>query len=67
MSEERTATSGISFLGALALLFIGLKLGGCIDWSWWYVLLPLWGPFGILLVAMIIVLLVVVIAALFDK
>ena len=34
----------IGFLPALALLFIGLKLGSVIDWSWWLVLLPLWGP-----------------------
>lgn len=34
----------IGFLGLLALLFIGLKLAGVIDWSWWYILMPLWGP-----------------------
>lgn len=33
----------IGFLGLLALLFIGLKLGGIISWSWWLVTLPLWG------------------------
>ena len=35
------------FLTMLALLFIGLKLAGVIDWSWWWVLLPLWGGIGI--------------------
>lgn len=30
------------FLGMLAILFIGLKLGGVIAWSWWWVLSPLW-------------------------
>jgi hypothetical protein len=34
---------GISFLSLLALLFIGLKLTGYINWSWWLVTLPLWG------------------------
>jgi len=29
-------------LDGLQLLFIGLKLAGCIDWNWWYVLIPLW-------------------------
>ena len=29
------------FLGLLGLLFIGLKLGGVIAWSWWFVLSPL--------------------------
>jgi len=36
--------SELSFLQCLALLFIGLKLVGEITWSWWWVLLPLWGP-----------------------
>lgn len=31
------------FFGWLGLLFIGLKLTGYIDWSWWLVLLPLYG------------------------
>lgn len=26
-----------------------LKLVGIIDWSWWYVTLPFWGPFAILI------------------
>lgn len=33
----------IGFFGLLGLLFIGLKLGGMIDWSWWLVLLPIYG------------------------
>jgi hypothetical protein len=30
----------LSFVGALTLLFIALKLTGHIDWSWWWVLSP---------------------------
>lgn len=37
----------IGFLGLLGLLFIGLKLGGAIDWPWWWVLAPLWGPLAL--------------------
>ncbi|OAM89309.1 hypothetical protein OH491_13710 [Termitidicoccus mucosus] len=37
-------TKGVSFLSLLGLLFIGLKLGGAIGWSWWWVLAPLWMP-----------------------
>lgn len=33
----------IGFLGLLTLIFIVLKLTHMIDWSWWLVLLPLWG------------------------
>jgi hypothetical protein len=34
----------MSFLGLLALLFIGLKLTSFIDWSWWFVLMPVYLP-----------------------
>lgn len=35
---------GIGLCGMLAVLFIGLKLTHYIDWSWWWVLAPLWVP-----------------------
>ena len=28
----------------LTLLFVGLKLTNYIDWSWWWVLAPIWVP-----------------------
>lgn len=28
----------------LTVLFVGLKLGGVVDWSWWWVVSPLWIP-----------------------
>jgi len=34
----------MGFGAALLLLFIGLKLGKVIAWSWWWVFAPLWGP-----------------------
>ena len=33
--------------GVLLVTFIVLKLVGVIDWSWWWVLSPLWISFGI--------------------
>jgi hypothetical protein len=45
---------GLSFTGALTILFIGLKLGDVIDWSWWWVLSPIW-----IVVALIFVILFV--------
>lgn len=39
------------FLALLGLLFIGLKLGGAIDWSWGWVLLPFYG--GLLAVGLV--------------
>jgi hypothetical protein len=43
MSDNNSSRSGgISFAGLLTILFIGLKLTNYIDWSWWWVLSPLW-------------------------
>lgn len=36
----------IGFLGLLTLVFIVLKLTNYIDWSWVWVLSPLWIPFA---------------------
>ena len=33
---------GIGFFGLLTIVFITLKLIGKIDWSWWWVLSPIW-------------------------
>lgn len=40
---------GIGFTGLLAILFIALKLTKVIDWSWWWVLSPLWISFALLM------------------
>ena len=40
---------GPGFLSLLTLLFIGLKLTNYIDWSWWWVLAPIWVSFVILM------------------
>jgi len=32
----------IGFFGLLGIVFICLKLMGYIDWSWWWVTMPLW-------------------------
>jgi len=39
---NKAAYTGIWFPGALALVFIALKLTGDIDWPWLWVLSPLW-------------------------
>ena len=38
---------GVGFTGLLTLLFIGLKIIGKINWSWWWVLSPIWISFAI--------------------
>lgn len=37
----------IGFPGLLALIFITLKLTDYIDWSWWWVLAPIWLPLAL--------------------
>jgi hypothetical protein len=44
MARNKTSCGGIGFGGALALIFITLKLCGVITWSWCWVLCPLWAP-----------------------
>jgi len=45
----------MGFAGWLTILFIGLKLGRVIDWSWWWVLSPLWIPIPIIIAIFFIV------------
>ncbi len=42
MNDNNNSSRGIGFTGFLTLLFIALKLLGKIDWSWWWVLSPIW-------------------------
>jgi len=42
----------------LFLLFLGLKLGGVIAWSWWWVTAPLWGPLALTIAILIIAFLI---------
>lgn len=55
-----TSSGGIGFSGALAIVFIVLKLLHKINWSWWWVLSPLWISF---LLALVIVLIVFAVAS----
>ena len=55
MATQTTKSGGVSFAGLLFLLFLGLKLTNQIDWSWWWVTAPLWGPIALVLVFALIV------------
>ena len=69
MSKTREVVSdgGISFLGALTLLFIGLKLGNVIDWNWIWVLSPLWIPIALLAAIFLLVIIVAILVGIFKK
>jgi membrane protein YdbS with pleckstrin-like domain len=43
---------GISFTGLLTIAFIVLKLLKVINWSWWWVLSPLWIEIGLALLVL---------------
>jgi len=64
-TKQTQTTGGIGFCGCLALLFIALKLCDKIDWSWWWVTAPLWGPAVLVLVAIAIFFIVELIKTLF--
>lgn len=49
-NNTQTQSGGVGFFSLLFLLFLGLKLGGVIDWSWWWVTAPLWIPLAIVAV-----------------
>jgi len=53
-------TTGIGFTGLLTIAFIVLKLTDVIDWSWWWVLSPLWITF-------ILVFLIVIFGILYTR
>lgn len=58
MSNTNTSSRGISFGSLLCLAFIVLKLSGHIDWSWWWVLSPIWIGFVIAMIALVVMLII---------
>ncbi len=54
-SNNSSSSSGIGFFGLLTILFITLKLIGYIDWSWWWVLAPLYMPIAIIISILMII------------
>lgn len=64
-SETKISYSGgIGFTGLLTIVFIILKLIGTIDWSWWWVLSPLWITFAL---GMLIFISIVIVIGIMKK
>ena len=57
-SGGSSSVGGISFGGLLTLVFIVLKLTGVINWSWIWVLSPLWISAILILICIIILCLI---------
>lgn len=64
MSSSSSSSGGISFVGLLQILFIGLKLTNFIAWPWWQVLLPMIIYLGIVV---FLLLLVAILSVLSDR
>lgn len=59
MSSSSTSSSsgsgGVGFPGLLTVVFVTLKLCKVIDWSWWWVISPIWIFFLLYTVIFIII------------
>jgi hypothetical protein len=60
MSKKQSSKQGISFGTALTLIFVVLKLCNLIEWSWFWVLSPLWIGGAIIVSVFIIGLLIMI-------
>lgn len=56
-NNSNISIGGVSFSGLLTILFIGLKLVRVINWSWWWVLSPLWIEAALLIIVICVVML----------
>lgn len=69
MANEKNVSIqvGPGFCGTLAIVLIVLKLTNYIDWSWIWVLCPLWIGLAFFVVFFLITLLVLVVVEMFKK
>jgi phosphoglycerol transferase MdoB-like AlkP superfamily enzyme len=63
MSKESSTSSELSGFTLLGIAFIVLKLCHVIDWSWWWVTIPLWGGFALII---FIILIYIVLSVIFK-
>ena len=64
MSKTSSSSStGIGFTGLLTIVFITLKLTDFIDWSWWWVLSPIWISLLLVIVFLITLFIILLVAA----
>jgi ABC-type antimicrobial peptide transport system permease subunit len=46
---NNTGNTSLSLMSVLLTIFVVLKLTDNIDWSWWWVLSPIWMPFTLII------------------
>lgn len=54
MAGGNATRRGVGLLDLLGIAFIVLKLVGVVDWEWWVVLAPLWGPLLLVVVLTVV-------------
>lgn len=59
-SNNNSSNTGIGFTGVLTIVFITLKLLKIIEWSWWWVLSPIW-------ISTILAIVIIIGILVFDK
>lgn len=58
--NNNSSNTGIGFTGVLTIVFITLKLLKVIEWSWWWVLSPIW-------ISTILAIVIIIGIVVFDK
>lgn len=58
-TSKSANSGGIGFCGLLAIVFIVLKLLGKIDWSWGWVLAPIWIPLALVVLVVLVLWIVI--------
>lgn len=54
--DKKNNSSGIGFTSLLTIVFITLKLTNVINWSWWWVLSPIWISIALVIIALVVLL-----------
>lgn len=55
MSASNQNGGGIGIGGVLLCIFVTLRLTHHIDWSWWWVLSPMWIPLCVVAVVLVLI------------
>lgn len=66
MSEVNNVGKGIGLCILAGITLMVLKLGGIIGWSWWWVTIPFWGPFALLILALLLIVILKLVSKALD-
>ncbi len=65
--NNNNSSGGLGLGAVLTVIFVVLKLCGLINWSWWWVLSPIWISLGLVLVCLLIVFIATLILSWIEK